>query len=154
MERESFLVWTLPYLLATNPPGADALSQAFTLGDTYLFGNNVVNAFRIAGNRQSAQRVAAKYVSMSEVGVNVYDGYQPRFSRLTVTGGGSFSVGSPGSADGFNNWATFALNDDVSLVRGNHQLAFGGSAARCRARPTLTRVRSTAMASTRRTPGK
>ena len=117
-------------LLATNPPGADALSQAFTLGDTYLFGSNLVNSFRIAGNRQHAQRVAAKYASLSEAGVNVYDGYQPKFSRVTVSGGGGFAVGSPGSADGFNNWATFALNDDLSLVRGNHQLAFGGSASR------------------------
>jgi outer membrane receptor protein involved in Fe transport len=117
-------------LLATNPPGADGLSQAFTFGDTYLFGANVVNAFRLALGRQATQRVAAKYVSLSEVGANVYDGYQPRFSRITVSGGGGFSVGSPGSADGFNKWATYALNDDVSFVRGNHQLAFGGSAAR------------------------
>ena len=29
----------------------DALAQAFTIGDTYLFGANIVNAFRLTANR-------------------------------------------------------------------------------------------------------
>src|SRR5438067_2075127 len=40
-----------PTLLATNSVGVDGLAQSFTLGDTYLLGPNVVNAFRFAGNR-------------------------------------------------------------------------------------------------------
>ena len=41
---------TKNYLLVATQ-GVDSLNQAFTLGDTYLFGPNLVNAVRLAANR-------------------------------------------------------------------------------------------------------
>src|SRR5437667_5506097 len=50
-----------------NTPKDNALAQAFTIGDTYLFGANVVNSFRLTANRIAAGKFTPD--SMPEAGL-------------------------------------------------------------------------------------
>ena len=112
-------------LVATQ--GVDSLNQAFTLGDTYLFGPNLVNGVRFAANRSALTLAFQPYQSWADLGAKI-TAYPPSFFILQVSGGPSISSAAGGVVT--NRTGTFALNDDISLVHGNHQLAFGGSAAR------------------------
>ena len=125
-----------PYDLNKNPlssagnstPRVDALAQAFTFGSTYLFGSNVVNAVRVTGNRIAAGKfeptsLPQAGLGAADVGVRAYS-YTSYFIPVSVTGG--FSVNHTA---GSSRSAIFAANDDLSVLRGDHQMAFGANAA-------------------------
>jgi hypothetical protein len=125
-----------PYDLNHNPlssagnstPKVDALAQAFTLGSTYLFSANVVNAFRLTANRIAAGKfepdtLPKAGLGPADLGVKAFS-YSSYFLPVNVTGG--FIVNhTAGSARN----AIFAANDDLSVLRGNHQMTFGANAA-------------------------
>jgi carboxypeptidase family protein/TonB-dependent receptor-like protein len=107
--------------------GNTGLAQAFTLGDTYLFGANIVNAFRFTANRIAAAKTHADYDSAGlgpgDIGIKAFL-YEPHRPIGSVSGGFAFnSTGGP--ASGSTRGAIFGANDDLSLLRGNHQLTFG-----------------------------
>src|SRR5687768_5393502 len=110
-------------LLSTAASGSDSLNQAFTIGDTYLFGPNVVNAFRLTANRSATLKTAAEFFSLPEIGVNMFT-YKDKYGVVNVTGG--FNVSGIGNSHGPTRTSSFAASDEVSLLRGNHQMAFGG----------------------------
>jgi hypothetical protein len=104
------------------------MAQAFTIGDTYLFGANIVNSVRLTANRIGGGKIppnftAADGVGPADIGVKAYANlpHRPDFS---VTGGWNTGWSGAGPA----NTAVFAVNDDLSIIRGNHQMAFGGQA--------------------------
>jgi Carboxypeptidase regulatory-like domain/TonB dependent receptor len=111
------------YTLNKNPlsvgVGADALAQAFTFGDTYLFSSNVVNSFRLSANRMSGGKTGVHFFGFPDLGVKMFT-YEPQKLIVSITGG--FSIASRA---GPTKMAIFAGGDDLSVVRGNHQLAFG-----------------------------
>jgi len=122
-------VQTPPYAISKNvlssaTPGADDLLQSLTYGDTYLFGSNVINSFRSTWNRTANQKVSAPWFGASDVGINIYQ-YLPGYTAVSVTGG--FTIGGLVSMPSKFATTVIALNDDVSIVKGPHQLAFGAS---------------------------
>jgi hypothetical protein len=124
-------VITNPYslnknLLVTNIAGFDNFAQTFTLGETWLVGPTTVNSFRVAALRVAVTRVGAHFFNPSDVGINSYT-YVPQFFVITMTGG--FNIGGGTSADSAFKTTTYQLSDDVSMVRGAHQLSFGGNVA-------------------------
>jgi Carboxypeptidase regulatory-like domain/TonB dependent receptor len=104
--------------------GNEGRSQAFTLGDTYLIGPNIVNSFRLTGNRLFADKTEARSFGFPDVGVKMFS-YAPY--KLSVTVSGGFTLGSSG---GPSSVALIGLSDDLSVLRGNHQMAFGVQTAR------------------------
>jgi hypothetical protein len=111
-------------LLSANVNGSDGLNQAFTIGDTYLFGTNIVNSLRLTANRSATVRTAGATFTFADVGVKMYS-YLPNLMKLGVTGGIAQAT-----SRGPTTSAIFAMNDDVSWVRGNHQIAIGAMAGR------------------------
>jgi carboxypeptidase family protein len=118
-----------PLTLANTEAGlaTDSLAQSVTLGSTYLFSSNIVNAFRLTANRIADGKFESPLLQTAglgpaDVGIKAYH-YSPHSPRITVTGG--FSSNSFG---GSTRGAIFGANDDLSVLRGNHQLAFGGQA--------------------------
>ena len=125
-----------PFDLNQNPlssagnstPRVDGLAQAFTLGSTYLVSANVVNAFRLSANRIAAGKFEPSTLpdaglGFAANGVKAYS-YSPYFIPVSVTGGFSVNHTAGSTRD-----AIFALSDDLSVLRGNHQMAFGANAA-------------------------
>ena len=117
-----------PNNLLTSTAGAlDDADQSWAFGDTYLISATLVNQFRASVDRIGIHRYQSDYVSACDVGVQlVYCGYVPHQSGFTVTGAFSLGPGTGGQA--VAHTTPIQLNDDISWVRGNHQINFGGGA--------------------------
>jgi hypothetical protein len=122
-----------PYAYALNPnllntffTGFDNRTQAHAVGDTRLISANTVNSFRMAVNRTAINRLGAEFFSLADIGSDSYS-YIPKQLRGSVTGG--FSVGT---ATGPHRTTTYQASEDLSLVRGTHQTAFGANLAHWR----------------------
>jgi hypothetical protein len=106
--------------------GQNDLATSVTLGDTYLISADTVNSFRVAFNRDSGNHGGPHHFGPSDVGINAY-GSVP--GSISMTAPGLFSL-SPGAGPYLHIDVTMLqLNNDVSMVRGAHQFAFGGSVA-------------------------
>ena len=114
-------------VLTTVNPSIDNLAQSFTLGDTKVFGNNTVNALRFAFNRTAVNRNNDPYFDPPSLGIQAST-YVPGSMIVVVTGG--FQIAAATATYGIADNNSFQLNDDLTLVRGNHQIALGGSIAR------------------------
>jgi hypothetical protein len=97
------------------------------LGHTYLISPNVINSFRIAASRTSLTRTPDNFFDWAGLGVNMTDVGSGKTIRLAVSGNG-FAIGSvngnPGAAFSGPNPQ---LGDDISIVKGNHQMGFGAN---------------------------
>jgi hypothetical protein len=106
--------------------GTSGLAQAFSLGDTYLFSGTTVNAFRLTANRIAAEKTHGATdesgLGATDVGVKAFVYYPHK----VIQGTGLLPTNFGGSSAGYTNAAIFGVNDDVSVLRGNHQLTFGG----------------------------
>jgi hypothetical protein len=122
--------FTQDNLLSTGQGGLDDRVQSVILGDTYLFTPTTVNAFRMAWNRVAIQRFNSDSYSACDLGVQMYCGYLPHQSYFSVTN--QFTVGVPTGTQGISHSNTYQLANDVTLVRGKHQIVLGGSGANYR----------------------
>jgi hypothetical protein len=109
-------------LLSTPARGSSLKVNSVVLGDTYLLGSKVVNSFRATWNRTTDLKKPASFFAASDLGVNIWN-YPSDYMTLAVTGG--FSIGGAGSSYLHWAWTTGQVSDDLSVVKGNHQLSFG-----------------------------
>jgi hypothetical protein len=110
-------------ILVTTQSGNIERVQTFTLGDAYTFSSRLVNSAHISILRRVNNRgYAANDINAATLGVTAYqfvpNGLQMSEGKFTI-GGGTNSVAH------FND-NTAAIDDDVTWVRGRHQIAFGG----------------------------
>ncbi len=95
-------------------------------GDTYLFSSTIVNSFHAGANRTEIPKIPDNFATWPQLLVNAP--YNPAPApRIAVTGTG-FNIGSGNSI--INHDFTGPnpnISDDVSWVKGSHQLGFGGS---------------------------
>ncbi len=123
-----------PNLLLAAQVGFNTPAYAFTVGDTYLFTPNLVNSFRVAFTRINETRPADDYFNYCTAGVqNLWCGEnKAQFGQLTIVGGftDGINVSDP-PPNGGGSWyrsANYIINDDLSWVKGPHQMTFGGDA--------------------------
>ena len=108
----------------------NSLASSYTLGSTYLVSPDTIQGFRLAVNRTAVhfKNVGPGYLfTWCNAGVNIYCAPETtRVQSLSISG--AFGVNS-GFLDGHKYVATtYSMNDDVSTVRGSHQIAFGVTA--------------------------
>jgi len=115
-------------LLTTSTAGGDrtVLAESYTLGETAVFGPTMVNAIRLAYNRTALRALRAPFLDAPSLGVNAFT-YFPGKLTMTVTGG--FSVGQADSIRSVLLTDAYQVADDLTLVRGRHQMEFGGNLA-------------------------
>jgi carboxypeptidase family protein len=125
-------------ILVTSTGGRDQLATTFTVGEDYVISSSTLNSMRFAFNRTAITRTSTDFFSAPEVGINIYS-YMPHYMLLSVTNG--FSLG--GGTESLATYSTneFQFNDDLTIVRGGHQFAFGGSIAHWKSL-SLANVRS------------
>jgi hypothetical protein len=125
-------------LLVTSIGGRDQLATTATVGEDYVISSSTLNSVRFAFNRTNITRTSTDFFSAPEVGINIYS-YMPHYMLLTVTNG--FQLG--GGTESLSTFVTneYQVSDDLTVVRGAHQLAFGGNIAHWKSL-SLANVRS------------
>ena len=98
--------------------------HSFVLGDTYLIGNSTVSNFRGTVNRSLIPKSSPQYFDAQDVGINMYVAV-PKFMRFSVTNG--FSIAGTGATPSTYNTTGFQLSEDMSTIRGAHQIGYGVS---------------------------
>ncbi|HEY4283348.1 MAG TPA: hypothetical protein VGM62_09805, partial [Chthoniobacterales bacterium] len=125
-------------LLIAAIDGAFNRVQNLTIGDTYLFGSNMVNNIRVTGNRSRNLTVqnnttdlsdlfteagipANQIGSIYQLGPNVNKFFKNYMVGIGYGGfGGLFN-----STPSLQPYDTLEFSDDVAFTRGDHQLSFG-----------------------------
>ena len=107
-----------------NESGLDDLAQSLAVGDTRVFGSHTVNSLRFGFNRVAVRRLAPATFDPYDLGSDVYS-YQPDVMVVIVQGG--FQANNPGPSRFMTNASQ--LSDDLTLVRGSHELSVGGNLA-------------------------
>jgi len=113
-----------------NPsPGAgiDNLAQSLTLGETMVLGANFVNAVRVAFNRTSIHRGSPPFFDPVDLGVKNFYSYRDDETVIAVTGG--FNISAATATTGVFWTNSYQAADDLTLIKGRHQLGFGASVA-------------------------
>ena len=116
--------------LVTAVGGSDDRAHNLTAGHTWVIGPSMVNAFRVLVNDVYADKRGPEYFSPQDVGINAYTSV-PGFTAVIVNnafsvGGGSFAMNR------FVDIQNAGVSNDFTLVKGSHQLAFGGHYLRTR----------------------
>jgi hypothetical protein len=125
-------------LLTTVFGGRNNLAQTYTIGETRLLNPNTINSLRVAINRTAIRRQGPDYFNAPSVGVNVFN-YQPNF--MIVQMNGTQWLGQIVQTNATYRTTTYQIAEDLSLVHGTHQLAFGGNLAHWRSN-TYANVRA------------
>jgi hypothetical protein len=116
-------VWNPHNALVTTQAGNLERGQSFTIGDTYSFNPTTLNAFHATVHRMRNNRgPSPSFITAKDLGVNIYV-ETPNNMQLTVSN--AFTVGCGTCAPGFFNITTYSFADDMDLIRGRHQIAFG-----------------------------
>ena len=105
-----------------------ARAQSLALGDTMVFGSNVVNAFRATLNRTSNRLndPPDEFFDAADLGIKLHS-YVPGVIGLAVTNG--FTVSGGNSVKVRVATDAYQVANDLSVVRGTHQMSFGGNAS-------------------------
>lgn len=110
-------------MTVTAPFVTDNL-QFVALGDTWVINSRTISSFHASLNRQSIQKGSPPFFTAKDLGVNMTP-LVPGFVVIQVTG--AFNAGSNGSPPGHVFSTSPQLAEDISLVRGTHQIAFGAN---------------------------
>ncbi len=115
-------------VLVTTNTGNDERAQSITLGDTYTISPTTLNSAHFTFERRRDNRgPAAQGISPQTIGSQVFS-QDPDFLLLTVSNYFSTYCGTCNHA--YFNTNTWSYTDDMTLVRGKHQIMFGADIIR------------------------
>ena len=123
--------WDPPFaangnLLSTSLGGRDSDARSLAIGDTMVLSNTVVNNVRFTYHHTNVHRTNAPYFGPEKVGIKIYS-YVPDVTLVAVTG--AFNLGQGTEFDAYYRPNTYAVSDDLTMIRGSHQFGFGGTMA-------------------------
>ena len=111
-------------ILKTNVSGVDDIVHSTTFGETTVFSASLVNSIRFAVNKAKVDNYQTPFFSPRDIGANIYS-YLPGYMSVTVTPGFQIYSGTNTKALFFND--TYQIADDLTMVRGNHQIGIGAN---------------------------
>jgi hypothetical protein len=111
-------------ILITTQSGNIQRVQSFTLGEAATITPHFVNAAHVTVMRRVNNRgYAANDINATALGISLYQAV-PNGLQITE---GKFTIGGGTNSVSHFNDNTLAVDDDVTWVRGKHQLIFGGA---------------------------
>jgi len=119
-------------ILVTSTTGNDEHAQSFVLGETFTISATTVNSLHLTvGRRRNDRGTSPNGINAAALGVqNIYQGTK-NFLQLAVNNGG-FAIGCGTCALGRFPITSFQGADDMDILRGKHQIAFGVDVLRTR----------------------
>jgi hypothetical protein len=109
-------------ILALVNANLDFWVHSFVLGDTYSISAGTVSNFRGVFNRSEIPKSPAQYFDAHDVGINMWVAV-PKFMRLAIPGG--FNIAGTNATPSTYNTTGFQFSEDISMVRGAHQIGVG-----------------------------
>jgi hypothetical protein len=120
--------WDAHDLLVTTLPGNWERAQTLTIGDIYTFNATTLNSFHATASRRRDNRApSADQINAADLGVKMFVA-APNDIRIQVAN--AFNIGCGTCAPGHFNVNTFQFADDLDIMRGRHQMAFGADVIR------------------------
>ncbi len=111
-------------ILVTTQSGNSQRVQTFTLGEAFTISSRTVNTAHLTIMRRRNNRgYAPSDINAATLGVNLYQA-EPNGLQMTITN--KFNIGGGTNSVSHFNDNTLAFDDDVTLLRGKHQVVFGG----------------------------
>src|SRR5579871_759481 len=111
--------------LSISTYGNDDFNYGVNLGDTYLITTNLVSSLRIGANRTNVVKLLDNYGSWATFGSN-FTPLGGNVMNINVTG--AFTLGFNGASPGAqHNGPLPSLAEDMTWIKGSHQVGFGGS---------------------------
>ena len=111
-------------VLTLSRTGQNNQVHSFVGGHNWVLSSTMVNAFHVTYNKTINDRPMPLYFSPADLGSAVYSP-QPGYMGVSVTNG--FNIGTGGTNPGYFNSDSLQIANDIDLVRGRHQLSFGGN---------------------------
>src|SRR5262249_16130784 len=118
--------WEISHDPLSTGVGNDDLAQSIALGHTYLISPTTVNSLRIFGNRIGSNHATPSWGGPDAFGIKNFYSYIPTFVPLLLPGDANIGFG-PNFTCGTTGTTSFGFNEDVNIVRGSHQVSFGGN---------------------------
>jgi len=109
--------------------GDHGIQYSYAFGSTYLVSANTVQAFRMSVGRNVVRFDQLKLFTWCDAGVKIYCAPETQvLNGPSITGG--FLIGAAGNFQKGHMYSStiYSVNDDVSLLRGQHQFALGVTA--------------------------
>lgn len=115
-------------ILLTTQPGVRPRIHSVVVGESYIPSATVINSVHVAYNNERVLRAPASGLpSAGDMGINIAPS-PGNFPNITVSGRFTTTCGT--CALGHVNNTGFQVADDLSVVRGRHQLSIGGELIR------------------------
>ena len=114
--------------LSITQPSPDNMVTSAVLGDTYVISSRTINSLRVAFNKSSIEKTQVPFFGASDLGIQGITEIIPKYLLVTVTNALYSAAGA--TYPGYLYTTTYQIADDVSLIRGNHQIQFGGNYVR------------------------
>ena len=108
--------------LSMTLSGADDLMNSAVLGHTWVLGAGTVNSFRATLNRSAVTKIQTPTFDAASLGIAMH-GLVP--GHIVASASGAIYSSTVTSYAAFDPTTAYQFADDVSKVKGNHQIGFG-----------------------------
>src|SRR5262245_22013890 len=112
-------------VLTLSRTGQQNQVHSIGFGHNYVLSSTILNSFHFTYNRTLNDRPLPEFFTATDLGSRVVSPLAG-YVGISVNGTG-FSVGAGGTNPGYFNSKGFQIADDFDLIRGEHELAFGGN---------------------------
>jgi len=102
--------------------GADDLVNSMVIGHTYIINPTTINSFHLTGNRSGVTKTQLPSFDASTLGIDMTTLVPGHLVAMATGALYSSSLFSYAATDPVT---AFQAGDDVSMIRGNHQIQFG-----------------------------
>lgn len=119
-------------ILLTSASGNNELYQTITIGENYVISSSIVNSVHLTAVRRRNDRgYNTNDINANTLGVKIYQ-IQPvgLFLNASAKSHGFNIGGDSNSLAALNDNIPIAFSDDMTLVRGKHQIVLGGGYVR------------------------
>jgi hypothetical protein len=110
-------------IIAYQNSPLDHTVGSLVVGDTYLLGSNTVNSLRATYNDSNITKDYVRFFDAKDIGVQNFTLQVEKYVALGVSGG--FSIAGNNVNPGYIPTKIYQVADDLSLVRGAHQIGLG-----------------------------
>jgi hypothetical protein len=111
--------------LSITQPSPNDLVTSVVFGDTYILNANTINSFHGTFNRSAIIKTQVPFFGAADLGIQGIYETIPKYLLATVTGALYSAAGATYPGALFTN--THQISDDLGMVKGNHQIQFGGN---------------------------